>query len=118
MRDIKITLLVLILILTGCQKTKVSSSPSFTATTTPVPQTAIETLTPRPPEMPALEKNSIEFYRNGKTYEVVIGYDMGEAFFNATPQPAFPKKIDEIGEGHPGLLGYGDKDTLFMAVRD
>jgi len=64
------------------------------------------------PEAPALVKTSLEFYRNGKTYEIIVGYAMGNAFFYATPRPEIPQNlISDIGVTSAELKRYGDFDN-------
>lgn len=109
-----LVLLLIILALAGCIQQNAGiplSPPALSATIT---HTAIETPNPLPtsqtPEVQALVKESIEFYRNRKTYEVVVGYDAGDVFWNVTPKPVLPKKYDEVGDGFPDIKGYGDFD--------
>lgn len=112
----RVTVLTLLLILTlvGCIQHNAALPLSPTVLTSTSTQTAIVTPDPLPtsqtPEVQALVKNSIEFYRKGKVYEVVIGYNTGDIFLNVTPKPALPKKYDEVGWGSPKLNGYGDFD--------
>jgi hypothetical protein len=40
-----------------------------------------------------LVKTVLEFHRYGKTYEIVVGYDIGDAFFYATPPPTIPREL-------------------------
>lgn len=47
------------------------------------------------PQFSAATKNSLEVYRNGKTYEILIGYSMGRAPFYATPVGETPKTWSE-----------------------
>lgn len=86
-------------------------TPSLSVTESPAP---IVTQTPSPtsstPEVPALVKTSLEFYRNGKTYEIIVGYAVGDAFGYATPRPKFPEKWFEAGANSAELERYGDFD--------
>jgi len=109
-----IAALFLLLILTGCGHPGGTLPPSLTALSPTSTQIATATPSPLPtsqtPEVRALVKKSIEFYRNGKTYEVVVGYNAGDVFWNVTPKPVLPKKYDEVGWGTPKLNGYADFD--------
>lgn len=109
-----ITVLFLLLILTGCSQPNLAPSPTPTVLISTVAPSETATPSPSPisltPEIRALVKNSIEFYRNGKTYEIVVGYDAGYIPFNVTPQPSLPKKYNEVGWGSAELNGYGDFD--------
>jgi hypothetical protein len=98
-----------------------SSLASFSSmNVTPSPSeinTQIPTATPLPsptssiPKVPALVKTTLEFYRNGKTYEIIVGYDVGKAFFYATPRPEFPtEKWEKAGANSAELERYGDLD--------
>jgi hypothetical protein len=69
------------------------------------------TLIPETLEVPALVKTSLEFYREGKTYEVVVGYNIGSAFFVATPRPELPQKQSEAGAKSANLIWYSDIDN-------
>lgn len=92
----------------------------------PVPsETPLPSPTPSPvppavdPGVPGLVKTSLEFYRNGQTYEVVVGYSLGPAFFNATPAPQFPQEKMEIGEVTSASLQLyrdldGDGETEYL----
>lgn len=80
-------------------------------TDTPVPSvTPAPSPTSATPEAPALVKTSLEFYRDGKTYEIIVGYTEGNASFRATPHPEFPyEKRDKVA-GHAEFEWYGDFD--------
>ncbi len=84
----------------------VTSSPPTPIRSSPTPELSP---TPATPEAPALVKTVLEFYRNGKTYEVIVGYELGRAFFRATPHPEAPDK-EGIGRGWAKLEWYGDID--------
>jgi hypothetical protein len=59
-----------------------------------------------------LVKTTLEFYRDGKTYEIIVGYAVGNAFFYATPRPEFPaEKWDKAGANSAELERYGDFDN-------
>lgn len=55
-------------------------------------------------------KTSLEFYRRGKTYEVVVGYSAGRALYKATPRPELPGKMKEASADSAQLMWYGDFD--------
>jgi hypothetical protein len=88
----------------------IAPSPSVINTLVP-----LTTLAPSPtssrPQVPALVKTSLEFYRNGKTYEIIVGYTVGNAFHYATPQPEFPSKWDEAKASSAEFERYGDLDN-------
>ena len=96
-----------------------NSEPFLSVTSTPSSTyTPIPSVTPSPsptsstPEVPALVKTSLEFYRNGKTYEIIIGYSIGNAFFYATPRPEIPLNLTDITTGMGAALErYGDFDN-------
>lgn len=98
-----------------------NSAPVPSANTTPVPSatnTPMPSATPSPSptssilEAPALVKTSLEFYRNGKTYEIVVGYAIGDAFFYATPHAEIPEgTFSKIGISSAELKRYGDFDN-------
>ena len=96
-----------------------NSEPFLSVTSTPSSTyTPIPSVTPSPsptsstPEVPAQVKTSLEFYRNGKTYEIIIGYSIGNAFFYATPRPEIPLNLTDITTGMGAALErYGDFDN-------
>ncbi len=77
----KLTLLVLAsaLLISSCVSNAISKTPENTLTPTP----AINT------ELPAsvYTSTTLEIIRLGKKYSILLGYDIGEAFMYATPQP-------------------------------
>jgi hypothetical protein len=95
-----------------------SITPVPSATYTPTPSvTPSSPPTSSTPEVPALVKTSLEFYRNGKVYEVIVGYSIGNAFHYATPRPPYPfEKQEKAGAGilaeasSAELERYGDFD--------
>jgi len=91
----------------------VEITPSLSATNTPIPSvTPLPSPTSSTPEVPALVKTTLEFYRDGKTYEIIVGYAVGNAFFYATPRPEFPKeKWEKAGANSAELKRYGDFDN-------
>jgi hypothetical protein len=96
-----------------------NSAPFLSITSTPSSTyTPIPSVTPSPsptsstPEVPALVKTSLEFYRNGKAYEIIIGYGIGNAFFYATPRPEIPENLIDVTTGMSAeLKRYGDFDN-------
>lgn len=91
----------------------VEVTPSPSATNTPISSvTASPSPTSNTPEVPALVKTTLEFYRNGKTYEIIVGYAVGNAFSYATPRPKFPKeKWEKARANSAELKRYGDFDN-------
>jgi hypothetical protein len=80
-----------------------TSIPSLVPTSSPTSST---------PQVPGLVKTTLEFYRGGKTYEIIVGYAVGNAFFYATPHPEFPsEKLDKAGANSAKLERYGDFDN-------
>lgn len=61
--------------------------------------------------VPALTKISVEFYRNGKTYEIFLGYELGQAFFRSTPFPEIPENKKENRISSADVVWYGDLDN-------
>lgn len=55
----------------------ITTTPENTLTLTPTFST----------ELPAYTSTTLEIIRHGKKYSILLGYDMGEAFFYATPRP-------------------------------
>lgn len=59
----------------------------------------------------AATKTSLEVYRNGKTYEIVIGYDMGNAPFYSTPVSIPPATWSESIIDGAEIEAYADFDN-------
>lgn len=74
--------------------------------TTPVTPEEIDA-----PHFFAATKTSLEVYRNGKTYEILIGYDMGRAPFYATPVGEIPKVWSENYADGAGIEVSSDFDN-------
>ncbi len=90
-----------------------TATPNASATYTPIPS-IVPSLSPTSstPQVPGLVKTTLEFYRGGKTYEIIVGYDVGNAFFYATPRPEFPsEKWDKAGANSAEFERYGDFDN-------
>ena len=90
-----------------------TATPNPSATYTPIPSIA-SSLSPTSstPQVPGLVKTTLEFYRGEKTYEIIVGYDVGNAFFYATPRPEFPsEKWDKAGANSAEFERYGDFDS-------
>ena len=90
-----------------------SITPTPLATYTPIPSvTSSLSITSGTPEIPVLVKTSLEFHRNGKIYEIIIGYGIGDAFFYATPRAEIPANlISDIGVTNAEIKRYGDFDN-------
>ncbi len=85
--------------------------PNPSATNTNAPLATLSTgPTSGAPQVPGLVRTSLELYRNGKTYEILIGYAEGSAFFRATPHPALPDKVSQPPIRMAELKWYGDLD--------
>ncbi len=100
-------------IASGCGKSSpilnTSQSPYSRAPSSGIPF-ATSSLSPTftVPGIPALVKTSLLFYRNGKTYEIVVGYALGPAFFYATPRPEIPQQVVDTPASSASLEWYGD----------
>ncbi len=81
--------------LSACSSQVAIASPTSTA----VPQFAVS------------KKTSLEIYRNGKAYEVLIGYSMGRAPFYATPVGEPPKVWSETYADGAQIEAYSDFDN-------
>lgn len=90
-----------------------TATPNPSATYTPIPSIVPSSSpTSSTPQVPGLVKTTLEFYRSGKTYEIIVGYAVGNAFFYATPRPEFPsEKWDKAGANSAELERYGDFDN-------
>lgn len=103
---INLYLAISVLVMNACDNAS-SLSPIETNTT-------ISQITSSPstiPGAPALVKTTLEFYREGKTYEIILGFAAGEAFAYATP----PLKLSEeqskeVGLSKADIKRYGDFD--------
>jgi len=62
------------------------------------------------PQFSVAKKTSLEVYRNGKSYEIVIGYDSGRAPFYATPTGKSPEKWSETVVDGAEIESYSDFD--------
>lgn len=84
-----------------------SLSPIETNTTIPQITSSPSTI----PGAPALVKTTLEFYREGKTYEIVLGFATGEAFAYATPSLKLSEdQSKEVGLSKADIKRYGDFD--------
>jgi hypothetical protein len=63
------------------------------------------------PQFSAATKTSLEVYRNGKTYEIIIGYDMGRAPFYSAPVSAPPATWSESIIDGAEIEAYADFDN-------
>ena len=63
------------------------------------------------PQFAVSEKISLEVYRNGKAYEILIGYSMGRAPFYATPVGETPKIWSEDYADGAQIEAYSDFDN-------
>ncbi len=63
------------------------------------------------PQFAVSKKTSLEIYRNGKVYEILIGYSMGRAPFYATPVGETPKKWSETYADGAQIEAYSDFDN-------
>lgn len=90
-----------------------TATPNPSATYTPIPSIVPSSSpTSSTPQVPGLVKTTLEFYRSGKTYEIIVGYAVGNAFFYATPRPEFPsEKWDKAGANSAEFERYGDFDN-------
>jgi len=81
-----LSILIGVVLVSSCAPNTIDESlKTPTVTTTPE-----NTLTVTPTinaELPAYTSTTLEIIRNGKKYSVLLGYDIGEAFFNTTPRP-------------------------------
>ncbi len=106
-------LLVLIipLLISSCVPNVINGTPEVqTITITPE-----NTLTPTPTinvGLPAYTSTNLEIIRNGKKYNILLGYDMGEAFWYVTPRPNENLFTDGIRNiGFANIKRYGDFDN-------
>lgn len=101
----------------------IPQAPGSVKTTPPPTATPNLLATPVPPiessasptfntlQVPGLVKTTLEFYRGGKTYEIIVGYAVGDAFLYATPPPEIPLAIFDKLEVDADLERYGDFDN-------
>ena len=78
---------------------------------TPNPTIALTPEEAENSQFSAATKTSLEVYRNGKTYEIVIGYDMGHAPFYSTPVSAPPTTWSESMIDGAQIEVYDDFDN-------
>jgi len=108
----RLFILITILLVSSCAPNAVIESPK-TPTITFTPENAA-TVTPTiNAELPAYTSTTLEIIRKGKKYSVLLGYDIGEAFFHATPRP----DVDTLdwysntrNVGSADIERYGDFD--------
>ena len=63
------------------------------------------------PQFAVSKKTSLEVYRNGKAYEILIGYSMGRAPFYATPVGETPKTWSENYADGAQIEAFSDFDN-------
>lgn len=82
--------------ITACNNTQVANA---TSTNISEPQFAVS------------KKTSLEIYRDGKAYEILIGYSMGRASFYATPVGETPKMWVENYADGAQIEAFSDFDN-------
>ena len=81
-----VLILISVLLVSSCASNTINESHK-TPTVTTTPENTL-TITPTiDAELPAYTSTTLEIIRNGEKYSVLLGYDIGEAFFYATPRP-------------------------------
>jgi hypothetical protein len=81
----------------------------FSACNNPQVATTNPTSTPAP-QFAVSKKTSLEIYRNGKLYEILIGYSWGRAPFYATPVGGTPNWPEVYADGAQ-IEAYSDFDN-------
>ncbi len=101
-----------VLLVSACVSNSIDGTPEVpTVTTTPE-----STLTPTPTinaELPAYTSATLEIIRNGKKYSILLGYNIGEAFWYATPHPDVDmiKWLGDVRDvSSANIKRYGDFD--------
>jgi hypothetical protein len=102
--------LIIALLISSCVPNVINKTPEVqTITITPE-----NTLTPMPTiiGLPAYTSTNLEIIRNGKKYSILLGYDMGEAFWYVTPRPNESLFTDGIRNiSFANIKRYGDFDN-------
>lgn len=101
--------LIITLLISSCVPNFVNETPKLPTIT---PENTL-TFTPTiDVGLPAYTSTNIEIIRNGKKYSILLGYDMGEAFWYVTPRPDENLFTDGIRNiSFANIKRYGDFDN-------
>lgn len=101
--------LIITMLISSCVSNSVNRTPELPTIT---PESTLTSTPIIEAGLPAYTSTNIEIIRNGKKYSILLGYDMGEAFWYVTPRPDDNLFTDGIRNiSFANIKRYGDFDN-------